>query len=212
MAFNIKSTDRITLSGLPGQGKTVMARYLAKLAMPRVKIWDPLSQYTRFPPENRYLPVTDSTDELEEQATLMCSEKNMVWVIEEAEKYLRQGAQLTPNLFSAINRGRNWGLGIVAVTRRIQVLDKNFFDLCQHVFFFRCGLRSRSYIEDMVGKESMKKISELKPFHFLHFDLQTEESTVATLDLGPGQSALTDDEPVAPPESEPEGPTVVETG
>ena len=60
------------------------------------------------------------------------------------------------------------------------------------MFFFRCGLRSRSYIEDMVGKESMKKISELKPFHFLHFDLQIEETTVAILDLGQAPSVRTE--------------------
>lgn len=40
--MNIKSTDRVTLAGLPGTGKTTLAKYLSSLCMPRVLIYDPL--------------------------------------------------------------------------------------------------------------------------------------------------------------------------
>jgi len=40
--MNIKSTDRVTMAGLPGTGKTTLAKYLASLCMSRVLIYDPL--------------------------------------------------------------------------------------------------------------------------------------------------------------------------
>ena len=38
--MEIKSTDRICVSGLPGSGKTVFMRYLASLAEPDILIVD----------------------------------------------------------------------------------------------------------------------------------------------------------------------------
>lgn len=109
---------------------------------------------------------------------------NVTFVIEEAERYLGQGKPMGENTFDLINRGRNWGVGVFAVTRRIQRLSKDFFDLCQQVFLFRCGLKSREYITDMIGKESTRQIMQLPLYHFLHFSVETEESSVHVLKLG----------------------------
>lgn len=183
--FNLRSTDRITVCGLPGTGKTVLTRALAGMAMPKVLIYDPLDQYTSFPDENRYIPQSDSISEFEAICTRMCSLKNMIFVVEECERYLGQNKPLTPNAFNLVNRGRNWGVGIIAVTRRIQRMSKDYFDLCQHVFFFRCGLRSRAYVTEMIGKKEAQRVQELDPFHFLHYDLEREQTgEIATLDLG----------------------------
>ena len=54
------------------------------------------------------------------------------------------------------------------------------------------------------ARNSMQKITKLKPYEFLHFDLQTERGTVATRDLG--------DLPQQPDiDVDPESATVVET-
>lgn len=56
--------------------------------------------------------------------------------------------------------------------------------MCQHVFLFRCGLKSREYIKEMIGKENTQKIMQLPLYHFLHYSVETEESHVYVLKLG----------------------------
>ena len=181
--IDIKSTDRVTLSGLPDSGKTILSKYLAALAEPRVLIYDPLDQYDGFPDSMRYVPKNDSMEEFEEVCRKLCSTPNMFFVIEEAERYIGQGKPLGPYAFDLINRGRNWGIGILAVTRRIQRLSKDYFDLCRHVFFFRQGLRSYDYVKEMVGPDAVTRIHQLEQYHFLHYDLVQEQFTVGYLSL-----------------------------
>lgn len=107
-----------------------------------------------------------------------------MFIVEECERYIGQGRELGPYAFDLVNRGRNWGIGCVAVTRRIQRISKDFFDLCQNVIFFKCGLKSREYISDMIGKEHLKTIMSLDRYEFLYYNLETEESTIAHLQLG----------------------------
>src|SRR4030042_4493860 len=149
----MKADDRITLCGLPGQGKTTLARYLAALCEPNLLIYDPLDQYTNFDPKCHYVPQSDSLAEFESVCRKLCARSNVVFLIEEAERYLGQGKPIGPYAFDLINRGRNWGVGIIAVTRRIQRLSKDYFDLCQNVIAFRCGLKSREYLQDMLGPQ-----------------------------------------------------------
>ena len=182
--MSISSTDRITLSGLPGTGKTTLSRYLAKLYMPNLLIYDPLDQYKSFPNECRYVPESDSMAEFEEVCRQLCSVSNKTFLIEEAERYIGQGRPMGTNAFELINRGRNWGAGIIAVTRRIQRLSKDYFDLCQSVIFFRCGLKSREYLSEMIGKEQSMLITRMPRYHFLYYNLEEEVTDCYTLDLG----------------------------
>ena len=188
--MQLKSTDRVTIAGLPGTGKTTLARYLAALCEPRVLIYDPLAQYDGFKDENRYIPKSDSLTEFDSVCRQLRMRGNVTFIVEEAERYLGQGKPLGENAFDLINRGRNWGVGIFAVTRRVQRLSKDFFDLCQHCFLFRCGLKSREYIADMIGWEDTRKIMSLQLYHFLHFNVETEESSVYVLKLGMQQRVV----------------------
>lgn len=42
MAVEFKANDRVTIAGLPGTGKTTLAKYLGSLLEPRLLIYDPL--------------------------------------------------------------------------------------------------------------------------------------------------------------------------
>jgi len=192
--MHINSTDRITVCGLPGTGKTTFSKYLAELCGSNLLIYDPLDQYKEFPDECRYIPRSDSLEEFEEVCGRLCARSNVTFLIEEVERYLGQGKPLGPNAFDLVNRGRNWGVGIIAVTRRIQKLSKDYFDLCQTVIFFRCGLKSRKYIYDMLGKEESYFITRLPKYHFLHYSLEEENYGITTLVLGGGPKLVSDPE------------------
>jgi len=194
--ISLKSDDRIAVTGLPGTGKTYLMRYFCSLCEPQLLIIDPLSQYEMFPDECRYIPRRETPNELEEICKQLMGRSNCTLVIEEAEQYLSQQRTMLPYTSMLIRMGRNWGIGVYATTRRIQDINKRFFDLAQHCFFFRCGLKSRDYIADMIGYEYVYPypsrkynltgycITTLPPYHFLHFNLETEEAEVGVLKLG----------------------------
>lgn len=89
-----------------------------------------------------------------------------------------------------MTKNRNWGVGLIAVTRRIQRLSKDYFDLCSHLFVFRIGLKSREYIADLIGWELTRKIMILPQWHFLHYNIETEESSIHVLKLEAGGERL----------------------
>jgi len=191
MALEIKSTDRVTIAGLPGTGKTTLAKHFASLCEPRVLIYDPLSQYEGFSDECRYIPHSDSLDEFDSVCRRLRATSKLTFIVEECERYIGQSKPLGENAFDLINRGRNWGIGIFAVTRRIQRLSKDFFDLSQHVFLFRIGLKSRGYIADMIGWDDTRTLMRLPLYHFMHYNVENEESSVHVLKLGGGASRVT---------------------
>lgn len=153
-------------------------------------IYDPLAQYDQFPDECRYIPKSDGLPEFDAVCRRLRAQGNITFIVEECERYIGQGKQLGENAFDLINRGRNWGVGIVAVTRRIQRLSKDFFDLCQHLFLFRTGLKSREYIADMIGWVDTKRVIQLPLYHFLHYNVETEESSVYVLKLKANRAML----------------------
>jgi len=107
--IRLDPTDRVTIAGLPGTGKSTLAKYIADLFEPNVLIYDPLDQYHNFPDECRYVPKSDSLEEFEAQCRLLRARSNVVFIIEEAERYLGQGKPIGPHAFDVINRSRNWG-------------------------------------------------------------------------------------------------------
>lgn len=182
--LEIRSTDRVTIAGLPGTGKTVLSKYLASLCEPNLLVYDPLAQYDGFSDECRYIPKSDNLAEFDAVCRQLRARGNITFFVEECERYIGQGKPLGEHAFDLINRGRNWGVGIVAITRRIQRLSKDYFDLCQHLFLFRIGLKSREYVADMIGWEVTRKVMRLPLYHFLHYNIETEDSSVHVLKLG----------------------------
>jgi len=210
-SIKIRPTDRVTVAGMTRSGKTTFMReYLAYIPS-KLYIIDHLSQFqqfgeigdvlsggTRYDPQAALMSGQMPTEprlKLEEICKKLHRLSNVTLIVEEAELYLPQGKGLLPYTRSLIQSGRNWGIGIYLTTRRIQQLDKSFFDLSQHVFFFRCGLKSRDYIGDLIGKDYVVKplrsaynnlkygITSLPPFHAVYFNVETEENEIVSLEM-----------------------------
>ena len=179
--LRISRSDRICIAGLPGTGKTTLAKFLASLCYPNVLIYDPLDQYSGFESQCRYIPRSDSQAEFNSICRRLRAQSNVMFVVEECERYVGQGKPLGEDAFDLINRGRNWNVGIIAVTRRIQRLSKDYFDLCQHIFLFKCGLKSRGYLADMIGQAEANRVVRLPRYSFLYYNVETEESSVHRL-------------------------------
>lgn len=209
----IKNTDRVCISGQTGTGKTTLARHFASIYEDKIYVLDPINQYTQFGEpgdiregKKRCVPlISNGPQELEKIARALHYLENRTLVIEEAEQFIPQRKPLLPYTASLIQMGRNWGIGIYCITRRIQEINKTFFDLAQHVFFYRCGFKSREYIADMIGKDFMYPmyrpgqpklnitgytITTLPRYHCLHFNLETEEAQVVIVNLGGAREHL----------------------
>ena len=165
-------------------------RYLASITKQDLLIYDPLDQYKGFPDHQRYVPKNDGdAGEFNAVCAEIKSRGNMTLYVEECERYIGQSTRLGDDAFDIINRGRNWGIGIVGNTRRIQNMSKDFFDLCQWIFFFKSGLRSRDYIERMIGRPAALRILLLKEQHFLAYNLRDESYVEMHLDLTAEEAA-----------------------
>lgn len=200
--------DRLCIAGLGGQGKTYLMRYLLSVAPDSFQpyIIDPLNQYTQFGDigdllqgGKRCVPnMANAMQEMEHICHKLHAVDKRILVVEEAEQFIPQRRPMQPRTASLIQMGRNWNVGIWGTTRRIQDINKVFFDLAQRVFFFRCGLNSRNYISDLIGADYIHEsrptkyrvnktgftITSLPPYHFIHFDLQEETAQVMCLQLG----------------------------
>jgi len=154
-----------------------------------------LNQYTSFPDECRIVPKQMIPQELEVISRRLCATSNITLIVEEMEQFIPQGKPILPYTSMLIRMGRNWGIGVWGTTRRIQQINKEFFDLCQHCFFFRCGLKSRDYIANMIGGEYVYMpaqpnynttgyaVTTLPPFHTMHFNLEDESARVMVLKM-----------------------------
>ena len=184
----MQSTDRIVITGLPRTGKTTLARHFARSAGKNLYIVDPLNQYGEFdaviPKGNRVIPQPgEEMVMFENICRKLCLVTNHRLLLEECEDYLGQGLLLPPFANRVIRQGRNWGIGIIAITQRLPEISKRFFDRCQHIFFFRCGVYSQDYIRDRIGREKAERVFKLSidRHEFLHYDVGADSAQVYAL-------------------------------
>lgn len=182
------SSDRVVICGLPRTGKTTLAKHFASSAGKNLYIIDPLNQYGEFdkiiPKGNRVMPEPGKEMLVfESVCRRLCQVTNHRLLLEECEDYLGQGLMLPPFANRVIRQGRNWGIGIVAITQRLPEISKRFFDRCQHIFFFRCGVYSQTYIEDRIGRTKAEKVFKLSidRHEFMHYDVGADTAEIYAL-------------------------------
>ena len=181
--FNFKTDDRIAVTGQPGTGKTIFTMYLASLIPEdRLLIVDPLDQYGKFPDKCRFVALdVDPAKEFNDLAKQIMARGNVTVFVEEAQRYMPEGQAIGPDTMAMINRGRNFGIGIVAISQRIQHITKNYWDLAQNIVFFRPGLKTRTILGEFVTKDAKLAIENLKDREFIHFSLRDDTWNKAML-------------------------------
>lgn len=166
MKISLKSTDRVTICGMPGTGKTTYMRSLLR-GYPEVYVYDPLDQYRDFP---RHVPLRDNIEDFEAVCKRIWEKGNICFAVEESEMYFPQGKPLTPWAARIVLRGRNRGIGVIANTRRLAMLSKNFFSLCEHVFIFRLfSPNDISYLSAFIGDEPSRGVREMPDWAYVHY-------------------------------------------
>ncbi len=117
-----------------------------------------------------YVPVYDTVAEFENVCRQVWINGNILFVIEEAELYLGQDMALTPYAKKIILRGRNRGIGIMPITRRIALLNKNVFSLSDHVFLFAFFAKNDvDYCRAFLGAEYAAKLRGLTDYRFIYY-------------------------------------------
>ena len=182
--FKFKSDDRIAITGQPGTGKSVFTNYLASLIPEdRLLIIDPLDQYGNFPDACRIVPQDiDPVAEFNEIARQVMLKGDKTVFVEEAQRYMPEGEHIGKDTMAMINRGRNFGVGIVAISQRIQHINKNFWDVAQNIVFFRPGLKTRGrYLAEFVAPDAKAAIEHLPDHQFIYYSLRDDSWNKAIL-------------------------------
>ena len=187
----LHTDDRVVIVGQPRTGKTTLLKYIASLMRKdRVVIIDPLDQYRGFMDEARIIPADrNPMEEFNDIAKQIMARGNVTLIVEEAQKYLPESGKIGPDTMAMLNRGRNYGIGVIASTQRIQTITKNIWDISSTVIFFRPGFQSRSYIKGMLPPEVYSKVISLPNRYFVYYSLETEDWGVGTLKIPGGKEA-----------------------
>jgi len=194
---NMRTTDVLLVSGKRGTGKTFFVKWYIKehlLGRVSVFIYDPLWQYGDLGEvvhdlneanskqgvmkSNKALvyqpsPEDDNLDVFDDVAGWVLQRKNIVLVGEEINEYMTPN-MITPQFRALVRRGRNYGIGIFAVTHRPAYLSLNFLNMIDHWFIFQQDLkrdleRLYEYMERANPEIDEDFIAGLPDRHFIHY-------------------------------------------
>jgi len=165
--MNIKSDEIVTIAGQRGTGKTYLAKQILQ-QFSRVVVYDPVGEYD---PSISYVPATDSPEEFESFMTKVWNMGNVVVVVDEAERFLRNNGVILEYTHKVINTGRHRNIGLILVTRRLAELHKTPFGLSACVILFRLFLPNDiKYISEFLIDGY--KVRTLPDWHYKVFKVE----------------------------------------
>ncbi len=171
----INSDELTFVGGMRGTGKTTFTRTIVSgfvaegvyvYAYDLTGEWDGVCENTRA--------LYPSQTEWARLAQMAWTRGNTVLVCDEAEPVMGQDVKMDEYTKRIIWSGRHRGCGIVANTRRVAAMSKEFFEACQHIVIYRSNMTTttRRTFRDLFGPDQMDKvnmINRLAPFHFLYY-------------------------------------------
>lgn len=95
---------------------------------------------------------------------------NVLLVIDEADRYVVAGKNLSPYLRLCVDQGRHRGVGICAIARRPARLSKDLIENASALFLFHThGAHSRAYLADIIEGDAAD-LSKLRTGEYLAWD------------------------------------------
>ena len=143
ISSTIASTDIIIIAGKRGSGKSnatlVYIEFLLSQGCP-IAIADPLLEFQEY--RNRgciveNLPYGDITAFDKWLDALKSQKFEGMVIIDEADGFFPNRKDLSPIRKSLIHIGRHWGMGIIAVTRRLSNLHTDLVSQANKLLIFR---------------------------------------------------------------------------
>ncbi|MBI4201589.1 MAG: ATP-binding protein [Chloroflexi bacterium] len=174
MQINLKA-KRFCIFGLPGTGKSVLARYILDQA-PSSFVYDPQDEHDGY---SRYVPrfIDYGPEALEELDTVVElfiipeARRPALFLVDEAASYAPGGGRPMAEGLNHLRRfSRHLDLSLGFVAHRLVDLAPNLVNLCDYLFLFRLtGRNDRNALEDTVAGLS-EVVSTLPPYHFVVVD------------------------------------------
>lgn len=183
--MQIKTSDRVTLVGQTGSGKSFFARRLCA-PIPRLLIldekgelddwgaqdWGPRSARKLFSDEPfrlRWVPGPGETYRYEEFFQLAYEAGNLTVYIDELTAAVPHGTRPGPYLASLYQRGRSLGVGTIACTQRPAWVPMFTLSEAQWLVMFRLRLEvDRKRMAEQMGPEVLIPIRDPHGFYISH--------------------------------------------
>ena len=178
-------TARVTVGGMTGSGKTTLAAALAKLMAPpeRWIVIDPVGALGAKLGMDYYKVTAREPERCEKIIRRYYSESERtgsgyLWLIDEMDLLCSSRDYCCDALYELVNQGRNFGNGVVALTRGTNELPKNFIRASSIVFWSQTvEVNQLEYLtefcQDNKGTDYEAILRNLPPHWFLCWEPRT---------------------------------------
>ena len=165
MPIALSPTSKITIAGMSGCGKTILARHILT-SYQRRAIWDAQGEYRDF---GSYQPRDYTREEFDKFAKAVWENGNVMFVVEECEEFLTN-IGMSKYMHRIANRGRHRGIGYIAITRRIANVNKTVFGLSSDMFLYRQFLpNDLRYLKEFIPERIVDSLPKIADFEYLHY-------------------------------------------
>ena len=175
----VLDNKRFTIFGLPGSGKTELAKYIIR-STDRYVIYDPLGrdiEHHDFDGYRRYIPRDrDSTAELSGfiKNTVIPNRRHIrLFVVDEANKYVQpKPNRLPPGIADLNDLSRHWGIAWGLIPRRPSQFHTDVVELCHYLFVFKLpGKNDHKYLNSVMAGAG-DAVEVLGQHYFLVIDFE----------------------------------------
>ena len=173
----VLDNKRFTIFGLPGSGKTELAKYIIR-STDKYVVYDPLGaniEHHDFDGYRRYVPKDrTSPNELSNfiRNTVIPNRRHIrLFVVDEANTYVKpKPNRLPPGIQDLNDLSRHWGIAWGLIARRPSQFHTDVVELCHYLFVFMLpGKNDHRYLNSVMTGAG-DAVEKLEPFQFLVID------------------------------------------
>lgn len=185
--IEIKSSDRVFVTGRTGSGKSVLVQkliipqltnfviydYKHEIDVPGAELFGAIGDFKRRPNKRQiiYRPSIGSDEEFDALCRQVFYRGNNTLVLDETLFHCQPG-RITPHHSLIMRLGRSKGVGIVNCTQRPRDIHNNVISQCEHFFIFDLTQDTdRKKVADFCGPQLLTRFGD-KEFHFYYYNVK----------------------------------------